>query len=463
MDFIGRKEELNTLSNLYNEKGLDGAIVYGRRRFGKTTLIKKSSESFKGIFIYYQCLKAVDQINAQGLASLVKSSLNNVSISTKASFMDVIDYIFSRSVDTPILLVLDEYPYLINRPSIDTYIQSLMEKYKETSQLKLILSGSYVDIMEHLLDSRNPLHGRFRYKIKIDAFDYFDSASFYPQASNEDKVRYYSVFGGIPYYLSMLDTSKTFEENIISLILSRFAPLEDEINSTMKEEYSKIENASLVMDLIMRGKHSYSDIKKVFAELSPNSDLAYLLDQLVDMGYLSKTFPINNGSMRKAFYSISDNLFAFYFGLVYPYSAQKSILPDEVFFLTFIKDKLNDSFIPHCFEGICREYLVRKNKERRWNPPLLSIGSYTYNDAKRKKNGQFDLVSSDSKGNIFYECKFTNEKVGLSVFDEEERQLKDLNLEYYRLGFFSKAGFEKGRWSDDCLCFTLDDLYRKAE
>jgi hypothetical protein len=133
-----------------------------------------------------------------------------------------------------------------------------------------------------------------------------------------------------------------------------------------------------------------------------------------------------------------------------------------VFFDNFIKDKLYNSFIPHSFENICREYLIRKNKEGRWNPPFLSIGSYTYNDAKRKMKGQFDLVSNDKLGHIFYEYKFTNEKVGLNVF-KEERQLKDLKLDYYKLGFFSKEGFERGDWSKNCLCFTLDDLYKKEK
>jgi AAA+ ATPase superfamily predicted ATPase len=458
-EFFGRENELAVLKSLYQEKGIDGAIVYGRRRFGKTTLIKKSAESFSGTFLYYQCLKALDLTNAQGLASLIRSSLSDVSISSQASFMEVLDYLFSRSVQQPLVLVLDEYPFLANRSTIDSYLQSLMERYKNRSSLKIILSGSYVSVMEHLLDDNNPLHGRFRYKIKIEAFDYYDAARFYPEASDEDKIRFYSVFGGTPYYLTMIDPALSFENNLKKLLLDPYAPLENEINSTMKEEYSKIENAAFVMDLIMRGKHSFSDIHSIFSSAAPNSDLPYLLEQLVSMKFIDKNYPINDGNHRKAFYTISDNLFAFYFQLIYPNLAHKNVLSVDDFYARYVAEALENSFIPHRFERICGEYLIRVNRRGGWSTPLLSIGSYVFNDPQKKKNGQFDLVSEDDRGRIFYECKFTKEKVGPGVFQEEKDQLDNLSLDYYKLGFFSRSGFEKGEWAKDCLCFSLSDLY----
>jgi AAA+ ATPase superfamily predicted ATPase len=457
--FFGRENELDALKALYEEKGIDGAIVYGRRRFGKTTLIKKSADFFSGTFLYYQCLKAVDLTNAQGLSSYIKSVLPDVSISSNATFMEVLDYLFSRSVAQPMVLVLDEYPFLANRDTIDSYLQSLMEQYKDRSSIKIILSGSYVSVMEHLLDDNNPLHGRFRYKIKIEAFDYYDAARFYPQASNEDKVRFYSVFGGTPYYLAMIDSSLSFEANLKKLLLAPFAPLENEINSTMKEEYSKIENAALAMDLIMQGRHSFSDIHSIFAAAAPKSDLPYLLDQLATMKFIDKNYPINDGSHRKAFYTISDNLFAFYFQLIYPNLSHKNVLSVDDFYDRYLRQELENSFVPHCFERLCGEYLLRQNRLGKWNPPLLSIGSFVYNDSKKKKNGQFDLVSEDDRGRIFYECKFTHDPVDKRVYQEEKGQLDTLRLKYYRLGFFSRSGFEKGDWNKDCLCFDLQDLY----
>ena len=403
---------------MYQENKLEGSIIYGRRRFGKSTLIKESSKYFNGIFIYYQCLKAVDIVNSRGLSLVVKEKLDNVFLLDNITFTEVLDYLFIRSLSTPILLVLDEYSYLLDRTYIDSFLQSRMDQYKDNSQMKNILSGSYIDIMDQLLNINNPLHGRFKYKIRLEAFDYYEASNFYKNASLEDKIKYYAVFGGVPYYLSMINKNKSFEENVKDLILSEYAPLENEINTTMKDEYSKIENASFVMDLITKGKHSYSDIKSIFNINLPKSDLTYLLNQLVNMRYLIKTYALNDKNEKQVYYDIDDNLFSFYFKLIYPTLAYKSILNTEKYF-EIIKDKMYQDFIPLKFEKVCKEYLIRKNKNNEFNPPLLLIGSYTYNNPKLHKNGQFDIVTYDEKEYTFYECKFTNSKIDKSIYLEE--------------------------------------------
>ena len=457
--FYGRINEINILKKMYQENKLEGSIIYGRRRFGKSTLIKESSKYFNGVFIYYQCLKAVDIVNSRGLSLVVKEKLDNVFLPDNITFTEVLDYLFIRSLSTPILLVLDEYSYLLDRTYIDSFLQSRMDQYKDNSQMKIILSGSYIDIMDQLLNINNPLHGRFKYKIRLEAFDYYEASNFYKNVSLEDKIKYYAVFGGVPYYLSMINENKSFEENVKDLILSEYAPLENEINTTMKDEYSKIENASFVMDLITKGKHSYSDIKSIFNINLPKSDLTYLLNQLVNMRYLIKTYALNDKNEKKAYYDIDDNLFSFYFKLIYPTLAYKSILNTEKYF-EIIKDKMYQDFIPLKFEKVCKEYLIRKNKNNEFNPPLLLIGSYTYNNPKLHKNGQFDIVTYDEKGYTFYECKFTNSKIDKSIYLEEINQLKIANINNYRLGFFSKSGFTNDKEFKNCNCFTLEDIYK---
>ena len=459
MDFFGRIKELEVLKNMYLEKGLNGAIIYGRRRFGKSTLIKESSKYFDGLFIYFQCLKALDIVNAQGLSMVIKDKIPDAFLSKNASFTEVLDFLFLKSLSLPILLVLDEYSYLNNREYIDSFLQSRIDQYKDTSKMKIILSGSYVDIMDHLLDMNNPLHGRFKYKIKLEAFNYYEASNFYKNVSLEDKVKYYAVFGGVPYYLSMLDTNKSFEDNVKCLLLSEFAPLENEINTTMKEEYSNVENSAFVMDLITRGKHSYSDIKAIFNINAPKSDLAYLLNQLVDMHFITKTYALNEKNEKKAYYDIDDNLFAFYFKLIYPTLAYKAILTTDKYFEQ-IKEKMYGEFIPLKFEKLCKEFLIRKNKNDEFNPPLLLIGSYTYNNPKLHKNGQFDIVTYDELGYTFYECKYTNSVVDKSIYLEEINQLSDAKITNYRLGFFSKSGFSNDKEFKNCNLFTLEDLYK---
>lgn len=458
MNFIGRETELNTLNDLYSQKGCKGAILYGRRRFGKTSLLIESSHNFNGKVIYYQCLDTSDQENAKQLFSAVEEVFPNASIFGNYSFSDVLSLIFSLAKAQPILLILDEYPYLHDRNSIDSKFQDLIDHNLEIN-LKLILSGSYVNIMEHLLDDNHPLHGRFMYKIMLEPFDYYDSSMFYKNASEVDKVRFYSVFGGVPYYLSMIDSNSSFEDNVKKLLLSTYAPLQLGIETTLRQEYSKINNASFVMSLIIRGKHSYTDINQAFKAQVPDSDLNYILKKLLDMKFIAKTYAINDSKKSSAYYEIEDNLYAFFYQVIYPTLGKKPLFDVNTYFERFVKDKMNNDFIPHRFEKVCKEFLIRQNRKGAMNPLFESIGSYTYNNPKKHKNGQFDLVTIDENGNTFYECKFTNEKVGSSVIEEEIKQLKDAGVSYYRLGFFSKAGYSLKEAGKDNLYFSLKDLF----
>lgn len=203
MKFIGRKEEIETLKKLYESNGLKGAILYGRCRTGKTSLLLESAKEFKGKVIYYQCLDTIDGINAENLLSCIKNQFPEITFFGKPQFTDILSLIFSIAEKQNILFILDEYSYLKDQDLIDSYLQSLID-HNQGLNLKIILSGSYVSIRKHLLDYDSPLHGRFLYSIQLEPFDYYESSYFYPQASLKDKVRYYSAFGGIPYHLSLI-------------------------------------------------------------------------------------------------------------------------------------------------------------------------------------------------------------------------------------------------------------------
>lgn len=261
------------------------------------------------------------------------------------TFLDVLRLIFKLSSKEPVLLILDEYCYLKDRDGIDSCLQSLMD-HSQDAEMKIVLSGSIVDVMDHLLDADHPLHGRFLYKICLQAFDYYESSKFYPEVSLEDKIRYYSVLGGVPYYLSMIDSKKTFEENIQYLFLSTYAPIVSEIQTTLQEEFSKIDNAAFLISLILRGKHSYIDIKQAFKAQVQNADLNYLLKQFCEMKLISKRYAINDEKRKSAYYEIEDNLFAFFYQVINQKFGLIHMMTSELFYRNFIQEKLNQEFVP---------------------------------------------------------------------------------------------------------------------
>ena len=129
------------------------------------------------------------------------------------------------------------------------------------------------------------------------------------------------------------------------------------------------------------------------------------------------------------------------------------------FYDEFIKQDFETQFVPKEFEEIAKQYFIRKNLAGQMIPPLYKVGKYYYDDAKKRKNGEFDVVTFSRNGYDFYEVKFTAAPIGDSVIHEEIRQLRDIGIVYNKIGFVSKSGFSVTD-AKDYILITLDDLYR---
>ena len=253
MKFIGRDEEIKKIKEMYKSAAFEALLLYGRRRIGKSELIKHSLQYFKGKKIYYECKQTSEKNNVESLSALLSDAFDFPPISFQ-SLEEILRFLFRRAEKEDILLVIDEYSYLSDvLKGMDSILQSIIDEFKEKSRLKLILCGSYVDTMQKLIEKENPLFGRFSYIMKLQEMNYYDSRQFYPTFSNEDKVRLYSVFGGIPYYNRLIDEHKTVRENILSLIASPGARLENEVLMYLKSEISKIINANEVFETMAKG------------------------------------------------------------------------------------------------------------------------------------------------------------------------------------------------------------------
>ena len=132
----------------------------------------------------------------------------------------------------------------------------------------------------------------------------------------------------------------------------------------------------------------------------------------------------------------------------------------EFFYENFIRRDLESSFIPHKFESIAKEFLLKLNFAHKIDDIILDIGSYSYDDPKNKMNREFDVVTLDRNGYIQYECKYTNEKITMQVVNEEEAQIKNLDIKFYKLGFISKNGFSDDIDRDKYICYSLDDFFK---
>lgn len=458
MKFLGRNHQLSQLLNEMSSDEMRVVLIYGRRRIGKSELVKQALRTAQITSVYYECKQVTQESNAKSICDVLSDTLDLPKLGF-TTIEEILDYVFKLAEHQNMIFVLDEYPYLReNVKGLDSILQTKIDLYRDRSKLKLVLLGSYVDVMQSLTEHASPLFGRADLIMNLVQMDYYESALFYPAFSEEDKVRIYSVFGGIPYFNRLIDDRLSVKENLIRLIVAPGSRLENEISMYLKAEISKIVNANEVFEALAAGYSKYSDILSQ-SHVSSGPALVDVLDKLMKMEVVEKRAPINDeGNKRKAGYYIKDNLSLFYFRYIFKYASQRSIMDPDTFYEKYIAKDFEENYVPLKFEEVCRQYLVRQNKQGKIEPVIEKIGKYYYDDPKTHTNGEFDVVTLDEKGYVFYEAKFRKRKISDEVIKEEIRQVKKTGLDCYKYVFFSRTGFDD-KTPEAVECISLGTMY----
>lgn len=220
--FIGRQHELEELNRLYGAPGFQMPVIYGRRRVGKTTLIREFAKGKK--CIYYTAIEATGARNLTLLSKAIYKELmpGRKTMPEFRSYEDALQFIYEEAEDQRLILVIDEYPYLArSERSMSSVLQRFIDEYYQQSSLLLVLCGSSMSFMENqVLGYQSPLYGRRTAQFLIRPFDYRVSAEFVPAYSPEEKAIVYGITGGTPKYLELIDLEKSLRQNIIDLFLN---------------------------------------------------------------------------------------------------------------------------------------------------------------------------------------------------------------------------------------------------
>lgn len=459
MEFIGRERELARIKKTLKAPEQRNVLIYGRRRVGKSELIKQALTDLSDVAtVYYECRQTSEADNLESLSVLVAEALSFPPLAF-TGIRELIEFLFAQAKDKNITLVLDEYPYLRDAvKGLDSILQTSIDAHRDDSRLNIVLCGSYVEIMKSLIEHESPLYGRIDLALELKPMDYFDAAKFYPAFSPEDKVRLYSVFGGIPFYNRLIDQSQSVRDNIIELVTEPGARLESEVPSYLNAEISKMTNANEVFGALAQGYSRWGDVLAQ-SHVSSGPAMADVLDKLMSLEIVQKRAPINDPTnKRKSGYFVVDPLSLFYYRYVFRNASARQLLDPEVFYDRHVSQDFEENYVPHMFEEICRQYLVRQNKTGKIEPAFDAIGKYWYDDPANKTSGEFDVVTQDPEGYAFYEAKFRKSPITQKMVDEEIAQVEATGLKCHRYGFFSRSGFEAGE-SDRTVFIDLPQMF----
>lgn len=440
--FIGRERELNALERLYQSNKFEFAVIYGRRRVGKTALINKFIDDKNAI--YFMGVESNAKQNLENLSKSIMEYVSGTEIdSIFSSFQSALEYVFKLSEKERIILAIDEYPYVArSSKSLASTLQLLIDKYKDKSKLMLILCGSSMSYMEdHVLAYKAPLYGRRTAQMKLVPFDFEETCRYFKNFSDEDKALIYGVVGGTPQYLLQIDDNLSVEENIKNTFLNPVSFLYEEPINLLKQEVREPAIYTAVIAAIATGASRMSEISGKVGE--DTNVCSMYLKNLINLGIVQKETPYGEKASRKSVYSIEDNMFRFWYRFVFE---NNSIIARGAADLVYkrIEPQLSD-YMGKVFEEICRQYLWKQLLSGNCPVEFASLGRWWGNNPKEKRQEEIDIMGEQDKNiALFAECKWTNEKVDLGVLETLVKRSELFNYKTKHYYLFSKSGFTKG-------------------
>jgi len=366
--------------------------------------------------------------------------------------------VLTLETDCKKLLVLDEFPYMVNgKRAIPSILQNLWDAVLSRENVMLILCGSAMSFIEkELLAEKNPLYGRATGILKLGEMDFYEACQFFPTYSAQDKVLTYAILGGIPYYLKQFDGTQSLETNIKQNILTRGCILYNEVEFLMHRELREPALYNSLISAIALGATQLNEIhQKTQIE---KTKINVYLKNLIELHVLKREFPLSEpvkqqANIQRGLYALADNYFRFWYRFLFPNMSELEAGDTDGIYDFVIRPHL-DEFASKAFEDICIRYLRAKNRQGALPFRFSRIGRYW------DKNTEIDILAFDSGGNAVLagECKYRNKLFDKRDSDKLRRKSlpcsDDTAIHYVA---FSKSGFAEGLPSD-MLCVSAEEL-----
>jgi len=441
--FIDRQNELQQLSDLYSSDQGVLFMLYGRRRVGKTELLRAFCAEKPHIFFI-----ATLSADSEQLALFSQQIWGFDHSETPVGFsFPSWEAAFRALANLPgrPVVVLDEFTYLISgNKAIPSILQKVWDERLRNSRVMLVICGSYIGMMETEVFGYNaPLYGRRTNSVLLQALDLPSSALFYPKYSPEEQFLVWAVVGGMPYYLTTFTDQQKLLANIRQHILDAHSgSLYSEPRLLLMEELREPRNYFSLLRAIAQGNTRLNEIAQASGVGSP-STVARYLDILQQMRLITRRVPATENQPEKSkrgLYQINDHFLRFWFRYVHPNQGSLELgLADSVLDQRIQPDL--DHFAAVAFEEAAREFIAAKAREGKL--PFLPerIGSWWSRD------GELDVlaISSSERSALVGECKWSVNPVGIKILEDLKssaaKMAQKSNIEHIHYAIFARRGF----------------------
>jgi hypothetical protein len=462
--FIDRKIELDQLVSLYRSDRAELFVLYGRRRVGKTELLRAFCEDKPHIFFI-----ATLSADSEQLATFSQQIWAFTHSETPEGFtFPSWEAAFRALADLPgrPVVILDEFTYLISgNKAIPSILQKVWDERLKNTHIILVLCGSYIGMMEtEILGYQAPLYGRRTGSALLQPLDLPSSSLFFPKYAPEEKFLAWAVVGGMPYYLRTFGDHQSVFANIRQHILDAHSgALFNEPRLLLMEELREPRNYFSVLRAIAQGRSRLNEITQISGIGSVNSVARYL-DLLQQMRLITRRVPATESQPEKSkrgLYQIDDHFLRFWFRYVHPNQGSLDLGLADAILEQRVRPDL-DHFASTAFEEAARAHLAVLVRSGKWSFLPERIGSWWSREEEIDVLG----INLAEKAALVGECKWSANPIGTNILDDLKHKAQVLAREsgilHMQYILFSRSGFtpalEKQAQMENVALFTATDL-----
>ncbi len=445
MRFVNREAEMNILDEALSAPSPALFVLYGRRRVGKTALLRRVCRGFRHVFFTADLGSRSDQLSS--FSACLARGLDEPAWAEAVlpGWEEALQLCCKQAKDQPLALVLDEFQHMVSAdPSLASVLQRLWDSQMQSTRLSIVLCGSYVSFMEReVLGVRNPLYGRRTGQLLLRPLLYRQAGLFFPDWDAADRMTALAVLGGVPAYLQRFDPSKDLQSNIFQSILNLGAPLFDEPRFLMLEELREPQVYFSICRAIAHGNGRPNQIAQA-AGLVGKGNLAPYLNALQEMHFVERRVPVtvrNPQRSRRSLYRLRDPYLRFWFRFVLPNKTALEAGDAALVWSRKIAPRLAQ-LTSTVFEEACQEHLMQLNRQGNLPAVYDRIGAWW------RGPHEVDVVAVADDGPLLLgECKWTSRPVGVGVLHslQDKARLVSSDLERpaseIRYVLFSRSGF----------------------
>ncbi len=360
-NFKNRVSELKLLNGLYEKGAPKLIILYGRRRVGKTELLKEFLKKHKGLYILARQESEREQLRSASRSVAEFFNDDVLRLSPFSSWDALFAYIASKP---RMPVVFDEFPYMVqSSKKVTSILQDHWDNNLSEKNAFIVLCGSSMSMMERLLGHKSPIYGRRTEQMLLEPLNFRDACRFFPERMPfREKVMNYAVLGGMPAYLLEFNFDKGIRENILRNVLMKNRFLFQDVLFTLREELKEPKNYFSILYSISKGNTRPGQI--VNDTGFEKSFVNKYLDTLSNLHIIERRVPVtekNASRSRNGIYVIKDNFFRFWFRFVfenleYVEQGRQENLVDNKILMEL------GSFAGHAFEEVAISELVHMDK-----------------------------------------------------------------------------------------------------